>query len=73
MILVEDWKQAWRWFSVQALAAVAVLPLVWPTLPPQVTSWMPEAWRPYIVVALAVSGIIGRLIDQNTTTNVDKT
>jgi protein-S-isoprenylcysteine O-methyltransferase Ste14 len=65
MKLVENWKQAWRWFSVQALAAVALLPVVWPQLPPQVTAWLPESWRPWIIVALAVGGIMGRLIDQN--------
>ncbi len=64
MRLVEDWKQAWRWFSVQALAAVALLPVVWPTLPKEVTDWVPAEWRPYIIVALAIGGIAGRLIDQ---------
>ena len=64
MKLVENWKQCWRWFSVQALAAVALLPVVWPSLPPQVTGWVPESWRPWILVLLAVAGIIGRLVDQ---------
>lgn len=64
MKLVENWKQAWKWFSVQALALVALLPVVWPTLPPTVHAWVPEEWRPWIIVALAVGGIAGRLIDQ---------
>jgi protein-S-isoprenylcysteine O-methyltransferase Ste14 len=67
MTLVENWKQAWRWFSVQALAAVALLPIVWPSLPPQVTSWVPDSWKPWVIVLLAVAGIAGRLIDQNKT------
>jgi protein-S-isoprenylcysteine O-methyltransferase Ste14 len=65
MKLVHDWKQAWRWFSVQALALVALLPVVWPSLPPQVTAWVPEEWRPWVVVIIAIGGIAGRLIDQN--------
>lgn len=65
MKLVHDWKQAWRWFSVQALALVALLPVVWPSLPPQVTAWVPEEWRPWVVVVIAIGGIAGRLIDQN--------
>lgn len=65
MKLVADWRQAWRWFSVQALALVALLPVVWPSLPPQVTGWVPEEWRPWVVVVIAIGGIAGRLIDQN--------
>jgi protein-S-isoprenylcysteine O-methyltransferase Ste14 len=65
MKLVDNWKQAWRWFSIQALALVALLPVVWPQLPPQVTAWVPEAWRPWVVVIIAIGGIAGRLIDQN--------
>jgi len=64
MKLIPDWRSAWRWFSVQAFAIIALLPVVWPTLPPQVTAWVPESWRPWIIVALAVGGIAGRLIDQ---------
>ena len=64
MTLVENWKSAWKWFSVQALAVIALLPLVWPSLPPGVTAWVPESWRPWIIAILAVGGIVGRLIDQ---------
>lgn len=65
MSLVKDWRLAWRWFSIQALALIALLPMVWSTLPPQVTGWVPEEWRPWIVVVIAIGGIAGRLVDQN--------
>lgn len=64
MKLIPDWRSAWRWFSVQALAAIAMLPVVWPALPPEAHQWVPESWRPWIIVALAAGGIVGRLIDQ---------
>jgi hypothetical protein len=64
MKLVENWKQAWRWFSVQALAAVVALPIVWPLLPADVRGWMPDAWEPYALMVVAAGGIIGRLVDQ---------
>lgn len=69
MKLVPDWRSAWRWLSVQALAVIALLPVVWPTLPPQVTGWVPEEWRPWIIVLLAVGGIAGRLVDQKKTSS----
>jgi protein-S-isoprenylcysteine O-methyltransferase Ste14 len=65
MKLVAGWRQAWKWFSIQAFAALALLPVVWPSLPPQVTGWVPEEWRPWVVVVIAAGGIAGRLIDQN--------
>lgn len=64
MKLVKNARRAWRWFSVQALALLAALPLIWPQIPPEVQAMLPEAWRPWVLVALAVGGIVGRLVDQ---------
>lgn len=58
---VSNWRSAWRWFSVQVLAVLAVLPLVWAELPPDVQAWLPEAWRPAVLTALALAGIVARL------------
>ena len=64
MKLVPDWHRAWTWFSVQALAILALLPVIWPSLPPEVHDWVPPAWRPWVIVVLALGGIAGRLVDQ---------
>ena len=64
MQLVYNWKSAWRWFSMQTLALLAVLPLVWPSIPPEAQAWLPEEYRPYVLVALAIGGIAGRLVSQ---------
>lgn len=65
MHLVPDWRQAWRWFSVQALAVVMALPLVWLGLPADVKAWVPQSWHIWIFVLLGGAGIIGRVVDQN--------
>jgi hypothetical protein len=65
MHLVQNWKQAWRWFSVQAMGAIVALPLVWAALPSDAKAFLPDGWEPWILVALAAAGIVGRLIDQN--------
>jgi hypothetical protein len=65
MTLVPDWRKAWRWFSVQALAAIVMLPVVWATLPADAKAWLPDGWEPWVLMALAVAGIVGRLVDQN--------
>lgn len=33
MKLVDDWKGAWRWFSMHALVLAGVIPTVWAELP----------------------------------------
>ena len=65
MKLIPNWKNAWRWFSVQALIVIGALPLVWATLPADVKAFLPGGWEPWILVLLAVAGIVGRLVDQN--------
>ena len=67
MKLIPDWKEAWRWFSVQALAAIIALPIVWGMLPADVKALLPDGWEPWAFVVLAAAGLIGRVIDQNRT------
>ena len=65
MKLIPDWRQAWKWFSVQAFAVIIMLPMIWASLPADAKAYLPDAWKPWLMVALAVAGILGRIIDQN--------
>lgn len=65
MRLVPDWRRAWTWFSVQALAILAVLPMVWMSLPPDIKAFIPSKYGIYIAMAVALAGLVGRLVDQN--------
>ena len=64
MKLVPDWRRVWRYYSTQALIAIAALPMIWMEIPPDIRDLIPEAWRPWAVTAVALSGILGRLIAQ---------
>lgn len=66
MNIIPEWRQAWRMFSVQALALIAALTAFWHELPPEIVTLIPADWRQYIVAWLALAGLIGRLIDQRT-------
>ena len=66
MKLVPNAASSWKWFSAQALTALAAIPLVWITLPPDVQAWLPESWRPWVLSAVALGGLAGRMIDQGT-------
>lgn len=67
MTPVSNWQSAWKWFSVQALALLAVIPAVWAALPPEVQAIVPEPWRIGIMILIAVAGVVGRLVDQEKT------
>lgn len=72
MKLVADWKDAWRWFSVQALGVLAALPLVYATLPIEWQEWWRDAGgQGTLIVVLSIGGIAGRLIDQNNNKDED--
>lgn len=64
MKLISGWRRSWRLFSVQALAALALIPLLWEQCPPEVQAVIPEGWRPWVIFLVALGGIAGRLVDQ---------
>ena len=64
MKLVPDWRRAWRWFSMQAMAVSAALQAAWLGLPPDLKSRLPVEWLPALAIAVLVLGAVGRVIDQ---------
>ena len=61
--LVDDWKQAWRWFSVQAGAFLAVAPEVYENVR-GMREFIDPTWFNHAMAALGVSVILGRVIKQ---------
>ena len=64
MKLVENAKQAWRWYSVQAMAVAGALQAAWLALG-DMQSRIPEWGVDALTVAILVSGIVGRLVKQH--------
>jgi len=62
---VENIKSAWKWYSVQALGVLTILPIVWIELPADIKTRIPAEWTPYVVSAVALGGLIGRLKAQS--------
>jgi hypothetical protein len=64
MKLVEDAKQAWRWFSVQAMALAAALQGAWIFVPDDMRATLPHGAVAAITIVLLVAGVGGRLVAQ---------
>jgi hypothetical protein len=62
--LIPDWKQAWRWFSVQASFLNMAFLATWALLPPRFQNAIPEEWVFGIAIGLLVLGVAGRVVDQ---------
>lgn len=65
--LVPDWRKWKTWYCVHALSIAGAIPPAWAVLP---KNWQDHAeWMLYILTPLvAISGIIGRLVDQSGST-----
>lgn len=64
MRLVDNARNAWRWFSVQAMALAVVIEGAWMGIPPDLKSRIPETWADAVVMGLLVLGIVGRMVKQ---------
>lgn len=65
MKLVENARSAWKWISVQAMAAAIALQGAWAALPDDMkASISPDVVR-WATLALLALGIVGRLVKQS--------
>lgn len=66
--LVDDVRNAWKWFSTWIFGALTVVPLAWPAIPAELKAALPQDILPY-VSGVAFVGLILRLVQQSTPTN----
>ena len=62
MKLVDDIKNAWKWASIQAMAAALTVQGVWATIPDDLKAVIPPVYVQGVTLALLVLGIVGRLV-----------
>jgi hypothetical protein len=62
--LVKGWERSWKWYSVQAMAALAGLPLAYMALPADWQAAIPDSWKMGAVFVVLVAGIVGRIVKQ---------
>jgi alkylhydroperoxidase/carboxymuconolactone decarboxylase family protein YurZ len=62
MKLVSNWKQAWKWLSLQMIAFAAL----WETIPLEAKAVLDPSTQSWITLGLLVAAGVGRMIDQGT-------
>lgn len=62
--LVCDWRQAYRWFSIQAMAVTAAFLATWAMLPEDLKDAVPHKLVGAASILMLVLGVLGRLMGQ---------
>lgn len=65
MKLVDDFRKAYKWFSMQCMALALALQGAWEFIPDDLRSGVPPRAVTVITLGLLVLGIVGRLIKQD--------
>lgn len=55
--LIEDWRQSWKFLSVQLAAALALLDIAYEYLP-AVQTYLPEGWVKWMALSIIVARVI---------------
>lgn len=65
MKLVENWKDAYRWFSVQSMVAAGAILGAWVALPDDLKASLPEWADNAVAMSVLGLGVVGRLVSQS--------
>jgi hypothetical protein len=65
MQLEKNWKQSWRWFSMQALLLASSVQAAWVALPDDMRGSLGQGLVSGITIAILALGVIGRLVVQD--------
>lgn len=64
MKLVDNWRNSWKWFSMQCMAAAGTIQATWMAIPDDMKAAVPAQWVSYATLAILALGGIGRLVSQ---------
>lgn len=64
MKLVENWRQAHKWFSVHLIIVLAALPEVWTWLPMEWKQSLPPGTLKWLCIVVGALALYARVISQ---------
>lgn len=62
--LVDNWRNSWKWFSMQCMAAAGTIQATWAAIPDDMKAAVPAQWVSYATLGILVLGFFGRLVSQ---------
>lgn len=72
MKIIDEWKQAWRWYSVNCPALAVALLGAWAALPEAMQSTFSPGELKAAAIFLIALGIGGRFVDQKPKQDADQ-
>ena len=63
--LVRNWRQGWKWASLQSDFLTGVAASAWLAVPGDMRAAVPPGYLAIAALALAVFGFIGRLVERD--------
>lgn len=64
VVVIDDWRQAWRFFSLWFITIAGILQSTWDLVPPDIRASLPAGTLKWVTIVLLVLGGVGRLIKQ---------
>lgn len=65
MTFVENAKESWKWFSMQAMTLAGALQGTWVAIPQDLKDNVPTNLVHWLTLGLVFAGIVGRLVKQD--------
>ena len=65
MRMIAEWRQAWRWFSMQAMLLSGAVQAAWEALPADLKQYLPSWLGLVLSLSVLVLGLGGRLVRQH--------
>jgi hypothetical protein len=62
--LIENWRNAWKWFSIHAMVCAAAIQGAWLQVSDDMKAHIPSYLISGLTIALLILGIVGRVIKQ---------
>ena len=63
--MIAEWRQAWRWFSMQAMLLSGAVQAAWEALPADLKQYLPSWLGLVLSLSVLVLGRGGRLVRQH--------
>lgn len=64
MKLIDNARESWKWFSMQAMTLAGALQGAWMYIPEDLKSNVPANMVNILTLALLAAGVVGRLVKQ---------